>query len=189
MGSLIIVGSRKREFWFGPNNSLSLPEILKFPVLPTVHALNHCSANKGQHLWANFGEEKLNEAVQSAYYPEKPIPTNGCYTSSPFMDKCTLVMVCMFSHWTKALSYRLANASVRKDYTWGTPLKFYSDQRPILLVLLFYRCFYNSVWFGWFYNTFIVHTVFSLNSTIKIHLLKSIEILQIPWPKALLLVF
>lgn len=36
----------KSNLWFHPNNHLILPEILKFPLLTTVHRLNHWSTDK-----------------------------------------------------------------------------------------------------------------------------------------------
>lgn len=37
---------KKRKLWFGPNNNPFLPETLKFSLLTTVHALNHCTETK-----------------------------------------------------------------------------------------------------------------------------------------------
>lgn len=37
---------KKRELGLGPNNNPLLPEILKFPLLTVVHALNHWSTDK-----------------------------------------------------------------------------------------------------------------------------------------------
>lgn len=54
---------------------------------------------------------KVNEAFQSAYHPEKSVPANAFYTTSPLMYKYILVMVCVFSHWTKAFFCRQANPS------------------------------------------------------------------------------
>lgn len=128
----------KRVLWFGPNNNQALPEILKFPVLTIIHALNHWSTDKlieliNQYLWG-----KVNKATKSGYltcptYPKynpgKPFHTNGFHTTSPLnifhnmLNKYVLVMVCMCSHCTKYFSCRQANAfSVGKDYPFlGNP--------------------------------------------------------------------
>lgn len=37
---------KKTDSWFGPSNNLVLPEILKFPLLTTAHALSHWSTGK-----------------------------------------------------------------------------------------------------------------------------------------------
>ena len=37
---------KKRKLLFGPNTNPVLPEILKFPLLTTVRALNHWSPDK-----------------------------------------------------------------------------------------------------------------------------------------------
>lgn len=43
-GNLIIVSSIKIKNY--PNNDLALPESLKFPILTTIHELNHWSTDK-----------------------------------------------------------------------------------------------------------------------------------------------
>lgn len=53
----------------------------------------------------------------------------GFIQLTPLMGKYVLVIVCTFSHWTKAFSYRQTSAfSIRKDYpTWGSALELHSD--------------------------------------------------------------
>ena len=126
IGNLIIVHLIKRKNWFGPINNLVLPEILKFPPLTTVHAVNHWSTNKmivlmNQYWWGN-----INEITKSAYltYPTcrkhnagKPVSTALQHLKllqRPFIFhkwisysfpihwiKYALVMVCVVPHWTK----------------------------------------------------------------------------------------
>ena len=70
-------------------------------------------------------------------------------------------MVCMFSHWTEAFSYRQATASfVAKVLlekiipTWELLLNFIMIKEPITLV----RYFNKSALFGWIDNTFTTLT-------------------------------
>ena len=59
---------KKKKLWFAPNNNLVLLETLKFPLLSTVHALNHWSTEKivafmDQYQWGN-----ISKATKSAYF-------------------------------------------------------------------------------------------------------------------------
>ena len=117
--------------------------------------------------------------------------------------KYVLVMVCLCSHWTEAFPCRQAIASSvatvleeaifqkRLSLPWETILNFILIVELILLV----RCFSKSVMFGWFYKFFycVYYLQFSglaecTNLTVKAQLAKFVKILQIPWPKVLLLV-
>lgn len=76
--------------------------------------------------------------------------------------------------------------------TWGTPLELYSDWEIHFLT----RCLDDFMLFGGFCNTFSVLTtlkssdlVESIKVIIKTKLAKFVETIQIPWTKALLLVF
>ena len=47
IGNSTIVGCiKKKKLWFGLNNNPVLSETLKFPLLTTVHELNHWSTDK-----------------------------------------------------------------------------------------------------------------------------------------------
>ena len=89
----------------------------------------------------------------------------GFHTISPSCGyKYALVMVCMFSHWTKAFACRQATDSFvckvlleKTNPTSGTPLKLYSEQG-----LHFTGQVLQQVCTVWpFYNTFTVLTMLS----------------------------
>lgn len=78
------------------------------------------------------------------------------------MNLNVLVMVCRFSHWTKARSYRQVTAAsiakilLEENYpNVEKPSLLHSNQGTHFTG----RCFKTSVPFGQFYNTFIVHTI------------------------------
>lgn len=112
IGNPVIVGLIKRELWFGPNINTALPEILEFPLLTTVHALNHLSTARmiafvNHYWWGNS-----NKATKSAYLafltctkynPWKPVCTSGFHIAFLYYGyEYVLVMIYMFSHWTDA---------------------------------------------------------------------------------------
>lgn len=71
--------------------------------------------------------------------PGKPVCTNVFHAASPPQRyKYVLVVVCMLSHWTKALPGRQATASSlakilleRTVPTWGAPSSFVAHREPI----------------------------------------------------------
>ena len=96
----LIVGSLKRDLWFGSNNNLALPEILTFPLLNTVHVLSHWSTDK-MNVMNNYSWGDINKAAKGVYlthltYPkynaEKPVCVNFIQLPHP-MDINVLVMV------------------------------------------------------------------------------------------------
>lgn len=52
---------KKRRLCFRPNNNIVLQETLKFSLLTTVHALNHCSTTKWYLSWINIGGKTLTK--------------------------------------------------------------------------------------------------------------------------------
>ena len=58
---------KKRRLWFGPNNYPVPPETLKFPLLTTVHALNHLSTDIMISLMNRYWWGNINKATKSAY--------------------------------------------------------------------------------------------------------------------------
>lgn len=58
----------KTELWLGPNNDPFLPEILKFPVLTIVHALNRGSTDKMINFINQYWWENINKATKSTYF-------------------------------------------------------------------------------------------------------------------------
>lgn len=98
---------KKRELWFGPNNP-ALPQILKFPLLTPVCALNHWSTDKTIAFINQKWQGNDNKATKSAYLtcptcpkyiPGKCVRTNGFPTASPVSHgyKHVLVMACVDS--------------------------------------------------------------------------------------------
>lgn len=73
-GNLFIVGSIKRGN-SGSNriNNLALPEILNFPLLASIHALNHWSTDKMIVLVNQHWRRKINKAAKSAYFTYPPV--------------------------------------------------------------------------------------------------------------------
>ena len=55
---------KKREFWLGAKNNLALPNILKFPLLTTVPALNHCSADNLRALTNHYWQGNLKSIYE-----------------------------------------------------------------------------------------------------------------------------
>ena len=105
----------------------------------------------------------LTYIICSKYNPRKPIHKYGFHIASPSHGyKYVLVMVCMFSHWTKTFPYTQVNHSTMAKILsekvipiWGKSLSNYIELgEPISLD----RYLYKSTQLHWFYNTFIVHT-------------------------------
>lgn len=94
--------------------------------------------------------------------PGKPVCTNVFHAASPPQRyKYVLVVVCMLSHWTKALPGRQATASSlakilleRTVPTWGAPSSFVAHREPILPV----SCFGGSVLSAGSHHTSAGHT-------------------------------
>ena len=127
---------KKRELCFQPNNNTVL-KTLKFPLLTTVHALNHWSTDKmiafmNQYWWGNINKVAksayLTNPIYLKYKPGKhvhTVPGHFKLPNGPFkvwqMDfiqlplshgyKYVLVMVCMFSQCTEAFPCSQATAS------------------------------------------------------------------------------
>ena len=128
---------KKRKFLFGRNNEPVLLEALKFPLLTTVHALNHWFTDKmiafrNQYWWETLiRPQKVPISLSHClkYKPGKSVciaPRHFKLPNGPFkfwqIDfiqlspshggyKYASVMVCMFSHWTEAFPCRQATAS------------------------------------------------------------------------------
>lgn len=117
---------KKRKLWFGPNDNQVVPEAIKF----SLHTIICLISKINQYLWGN-------KATKSAYLScptclkfnlGKPVCTSHWYFTLPngpvkfwqvdFIQippfhgyKYALVMVCVFSHWTRAFLCRQATAS------------------------------------------------------------------------------
>ena len=112
--------------------------------------------------------------------------------------KHVLVIICMFSHWTEAFFCKQASASSVARFhleniipTWGTPLKLHGDQGTHFIgQMLWQVCTVWSVLQHLYYDYHpqLAGLVECTNCTIKTHLAKFVETLQIRWPKALMLV-
>lgn len=182
IGNLIIVSSLKIKN--NPNNDLALPEILKFPILTTIHALNHWSADKIIILMNQCWLENLIRPQKvptlacftcPKYNPGKPVHTTSGYFKLPngpfefwhmdFMQlpqshgyKYVLVMVCMFSPWAKDFPFRQSNTS----FVAKIPLERIIPTWVTLLKQHSDQGTYllvRSTSLCYFYNTYIVHTI------------------------------
>lgn len=133
--------------------------------------------------------------------PNGPFESWQTYCIQPSLShKYTyvLVMISMFSRWTEAFPCRQANPSSVAQVLlekiippWRVPLKLHSDEGPhftgqvlwqvcaVWSVLQHFYCIYDPQFSG---------LVECTNCIFKIQMAKFVEILQIPWPKALLLI-
>ena len=103
-----------------------------------------------------------------------------------------LVMVCMFSHCTEAFLCRQATASsvakVLCTPTWGTPLKLHSDGATYCTSHILWQVCAILPVFQHFQRAFLSPWFNTLRHYWKTQLAAFVEVLQILWPKALLLV-
>lgn len=89
----------KTELGLGPNNDPLLPEILKFPVPTTVHAMNHGSTDKMINFINQYWWENINKATKSTYFSCPTYPKYNPRKLSTYIFNCPMNHL-RFGKWT-----------------------------------------------------------------------------------------